>query len=338
MASNKVAFFYCVGTSYVFRWLEIGFGIDSALNVYVGADYTTHNKNYATIAGLNGETVTWDGAPQNDPFPSMLDPNVFAAERVVYPASMFPMNYSVGTGISTVVAKINALPQGQPFALGGYSQGALVMSSVYNEIRYGSLTSRASSFLGGVMFGNPRRQLNHRGAVGGTWSGCWDIAGSSTGGHGSAPASGPYARLSACESKWVEFAHPGDIFACVGDSTTGVNWVAANDAVFTVNAADLIGIITGYAAGLRSAAEAGFALGGAVNHFTDAAGKAFDIGGLGHTAYAFIPPEGNPDSGLTSYQIALKYLNSLASGYATAPVTVPSSLAGWSTTLRPPLV
>ena len=75
---------------------------------------------------------------------------------------------------------------------------------------------------------------------------------------------------------------------------------------------------------------------------TDGAGTAFDwLGGNGHTAYPFMPPEGDPDNGLTSYQIALKFLTAKANEYAVAPILLPSepssiSGAGWSTALIPP--
>ena len=52
-------------------------------------------------------------------------------------------------------------------------------------------------------------------------------------------------------------------------------------------------------------------------------------------------PEGDPDNGLTSYQIALKFLTAKANEYAVAPILLPSepssiSGAGWSTALIPP--
>ena len=75
---------------------------------------------------------------------------------------------------------------------------------------------------------------------------------------------------------------------------------------------------------------------------TDAAGTVFSwLGGNGHTTYPFVPPFGDPDNGLTAYQIALKFLTAKANEYATAPILLPSTptsttSAGWSTTLVPP--
>lgn len=291
-----------------------------------------------TVPGINGTTATWNGSgPRNDPFCNLLDPNIFTAIKVGYPALIFPTALSVNAGITNVINAINALPKGSKFMLGGYSQGAVCQSSVYNEIRSGSLVSRSSDFLGGVMFGNPRRQVNYRGPVGGTWSGAWDIPGSTTGGHGSFPTTGPFPRLSGCDERWVEFTAEDDIFSSTGDSVRGQNWVNGNNALLTM---DLIGIISAILP-WRPDIEAAFALGNAVNTFVDATGKVFDVGGNGHTDYPWVPPFGNPDNGLTHYQIAVKWLTQKANEYATSPILLPptpstTSNAGWTTNLIPP--
>lgn len=333
---SRVAFFYATGTSYLVNVLEIGFSIDVGLQIRIGDLISPSNRDTATVAGLDGRTAVWDCMPANDPFPYLLDPERWDATRIKYPASMIGIGASIDYGVSQTLAHIRALKPGTPFCLGGYSQGAAVMSGVYNELRYGSLTSRNSDFLGGVMFGNPRRQVNYRGPVGGTWSGAWDVAGSSTGGHGSFPVGGPYGRLSACDSRWVEFTHTDDIFSSTGDSSVGTNWTAAND---VLTGLDRSGIISYFMGGMTfsilGAVNAALAKAGD-NTFTDAAGKTIKVGGSGHTAYPFIPPVGNPDGGLTSYQIALKFLESKAAAWATAPVGIPETAKGWSTTLIPP--
>ena len=67
--------------------------------------------------------------------------------------------------------------------------------------------------------------------------------------------------------------------------------------------------------------------------FTDAAGKTFTwLKGLGHTAYPFMPPVGNPDGNLTSYQIALKFLTEKANESAVAPVVVPPTTTAGAAT------
>lgn len=293
------------------------------------------DETFAVIPGYGGSDGIWTGAG-SDPFTSMLNPDMFDAVFVPYPASILNMGGSLVFGANKVISLINALPAGAPFMLGGTSQGAAAMSHVYNEIRYGSLTSRASSFLGFVGFGNPRRQQDYRGSVGGTWSGCWDIPGSSTGGHGAFAATGGVARLSSCEpEKWIEFVNEDDIFSAVGDSTLGANWCSAVD-FFTGLDFSEIGPYILSAGDLWGAFQSAMAMGGVVNEWDDLLGNHVEIGGNGHTRYAMFPPPGDPDDGLSSYQIALKFCHEKAQEWATAPVVLPANSPGWSTTLIPP--
>ena len=330
----KVKFIYAHGTSWMINWVEVGLRVSQDLKIYIGDQQPT-SQGSATVAGLNGVTAQWDAMPQNDPFAMLLDPDKWEVERIQYPASMIPMSTSMTNGIDQVVDIISNLPAGQPFALGGYSQGAAVMSTVYNEIRYGSLTSRQSTFLGGVMFGNPRRQQDYRGPVGGTWSGLWYNEAASTGGRGSFPATGQFARLSSCEAtKWVEFAYPGDVFTCNGASTLGDNWSAGNDAITDMSASEIIAYLSNLGP-ILDAVGAAFAKGEESLEKYDATGQPIILGGSGHTAYPLLPPY-NVATTDTCYQVALKFLEGLADEYATAPILQPSSTAGWSTTLLPP--
>ena len=340
---TKVAFLYTIGTTYLTAQMAKAADLVPAV---------PGSGNQAVVAGLNGVTAVWGGGPPADPFPSLLDPNIFDAKKVFYPASGLGMGASIDAGIQNVINEINNLPAGQKFCLGGYSQGAAVMSGVYNELRSGSLTSRNADMIGATMMGNPRRQLNYRGdpAVGGTWSGGFNVAGSSTGGHGSFPATGPYARLSGCEeARWIEFAAPLDIFSSVITSggnlieqNLGNDWVAGNNVFLgSANLLEWAGyLLAGGAIALNSAYV--ISIGNVAQSMTDAAGTVFNwLGGNGHTTYPFVPPVGNPQGAFTAYQCALKFLTDKALQYATAPILLPSQPtsttgAGWSTTLVPP--
>lgn len=333
---SKVAFFYCNGTA------SVGpFGLLNLVGELLQNIGLSPRKMY-TVAGLHGRTAVWqDLSPQNDPFCQLLDPNIFDARKIIYPQAAFPMDLSMDTGISTVINSINDLPAGTKFMLGGFSQGAAVMSSVYNEIRAGSLTSRNSDFLGGVMFGNCRRQVDYRGSVGGTWSGALDVPGSTTGGHGVFPATGPYARLTNCEpSRWIEFVYYGDVAAAVGDTPAGSTLTAIMDSVTGLGRSDIVGnIFTAWTNG--AAAKAALEANTVALDAVDATGLAFKAEGGGHVSYPWFPPPGNPDNGLTAYQIAIRFLETKALESAKAPVLLPSqpstpSNAGWSTTLIPP--
>jgi hypothetical protein len=334
--SSKVHFFYANGTNFLFNIMEIGFSVDIRGRVSFGGG-GEDAFTFASVPGLEGKTAAWDGLPANDPFPSLLDSKLFDVSRIRYPAASFPMGASITAGIEETIDQINALPPGKPFCLGGYSQGAAVMSGVYNELRYGSLTSKLPQFLGAVMFGNPRRQQNHRGIVGGDWSGGWDIPDSNYDGRGSFPATGPFARLQNCGDEWVEFTNPGDIFSSTGSSATGINWTTANNTFLDLNLGSIVNYFaTGLIGSILAAVELAFSIAGIENVFIDAEGKEVSIAGSGHTAYPFVPPPDDPFNGATSYQIALAYLEALAYGWVTAPVAVNPRTAGWSTTLLPP--
>ena len=352
--TNKVAFFYCTGT--VSTTAEFA---DAS-----GFDYTKPGTSLAdsyVIPGLNGITALWNGGPSYDPFPMLLDPEIFEPrKKIAYKASsagftgnlfdgtleVRTMGQSIQDGIDKVVYEITHLPNGQKFMLGGYSQGAAVMSGVYllglQPGTTGVLESYRNQFLGFTGFGNPRRQTDYRGSVGGTWSGCFDIPGSTTGGHGSFPATGPYGRLTNCEpSKWIEFAHETEAITAVGDSALGLAWTAGNNVFLgTPTAADWLAYLV-TAPLIVGSALIFNATAGTVAGVYDAVGKPFRVGGGGHVTYPLMPPPGNPDNGLTSYQIAIKFLTAKANEYAVAPIVLPTqptapSSAGWSTTLIPP--
>lgn len=307
---SKAAFFYCTGTAYTYSWLGTSLQLAGFGRWFWGDKEVNPSADPITtyVKGLDGTAFPWPDGVMNDPFPFMLDLNAWEPERINYADSIAAfmtggavvggMGASINDGISKVIARINALPAGKPFAIGGTSQGAAVMSGVYNELRYGSLTSRYPSFLGGVVFGNPRRQLNHRGEIGGDWSGAWDVAGSNSGGHGSFPATGPWARLTNCDgTEWIDFTNPLDVFASVGDSSVGTLWSEGNGVLLDFTP-DKVGNLLLQAllspimpSGLINAISYAFTqVGGIVNYLIDAAGQQIATGGGGHVLYSFLPP------------------------------------------------
>lgn len=329
---TKVAFFYCVGTSWAINLFPQGLNRQPLLRSAPGT-------NSATVAGINGATARWDGGPPGDPFPSLLDPNIFEARTVPYLAAALPIGPSIDDGIARVVAAVNALPSGQPFCLGGYSQGAIVMTGAARQGLLpgtsGALSGRASSFLGATMFGNPRRANNHIGVGGlGTtqnWTG-------GSGSHGSFPTTGPYARLSSAPDNWAEYTHQYDILTSVGDNTLANNWVQANDVFVTGNPFTFFINFLNYAV-LDAVNQALTVAGQALNQ-RDATGTNFSwLTGNGHTSYPF---NAYGQYGLTAYQAALTYLTGLAQQYVVGPILGPINgggspvTAGWSTTLTAP--
>lgn len=326
----KVAFFYTVGTSYLINIFPQGINRSPLFTA-------APSVNRAVVAGLNGATAVWDGGPPGDPFPTLLDPNIFDCYKIGYLAAAVPMNVSIDDGVSRVIAAINGLPAGQPFCLGGYSQGAAVMSVAARQGLLpgtsGALSGRAGDFLGAVTFGNPMRATNHRGAIGGSWSGGWDIPGSTTGGHGSFPLDGPYPRMSWAPDNWVDFAYPGEVINSTGDSDLGQRWSYANG-IFT-NGNPLVFFANILNLPVWLAVKEAFDFAGQSLTFVGGDGVSFNwLTGMGHTAYAFMPPF---DIGgtKTMYQLALEWLTGLANQFAVSPILVGAN-SGWSTTLIPP--
>lgn len=327
--TNKVAFFYLHGTDpLVLQFIQ-----------WLGQFQNAARIGLLTVPGINGITATWqDGSPRNDAFPNLLDPNIFEAKKIGYPALAVPMSVSIEIGITNLVKAINALPRGQKFMIGGYSQGAVVASSVELMLRSGGslFSSRGADYLGGVCFGNPRRQLNYRGEVGGTWSGAFDVPGSTTGGHGSFPTTGPYARLTGCNAtKWIELTEENDIFSSVGDSTKGLNWTSGNSAFLTLPLVDALNAL----ANIGDILDTALNIGGLALSYVDGIGRAFTFPGNGHAAYPWRPPPG--ETGMTSYQVAASWLTGKANAYAVGSDVLPAtptstSTSGWTTTLIPP--
>jgi hypothetical protein len=146
-------------------------------------------------------------------FKSNLDDR-FQWMAVPYKADIYPMKASVAQGAKNLINHINA--RKGPFVLVGYSQGAGIVANVYDEIRYRSLKPRRPDFLGGVVFGNPRRQDGH------TFPHCPNPGGHGIAGH----IAGPDYLLSDCEELWWDFAAPGDQAACTPNSQAG-QWESA---------------------------------------------------------------------------------------------------------------
>jgi hypothetical protein len=75
-----------------------------------------------------------------------------------YPAAVYPMGKSVDVGVANLVSAIKATPVGPKKAFAGYSQGAIVTSTVWRDyILSGSLHEYLPDFVAAVNWGNPMR-------------------------------------------------------------------------------------------------------------------------------------------------------------------------------------
>ena len=296
---TRPVFFYATGTAFFTQIMGVNLG---AIGDATGA----------LVSSLNGNKYHFNGTIDDDPFWRVLDPQVWDARKINYPAATWPMNISIDTGVAMTVAQIQALPSGTPFCVGGQSQGAAVMSKVYREITSptGSLYSRRSSFKGGVVFGNPMRQENFL-APELTYSGAWDVSGSTTGGSGCFPD-----RLSNCEfGLWREYVNADEVIAATGTSFLGSGWRSA----------------VGVFAGLSDPLTALLALLPGSGLY-QGIGAALAVGAGGHIKYPFFPPTGL--TGQTCYERAFTFLGTVATAVNASPIlpiTDPSMNKTWTT-------
>lgn len=149
-----------------------------------------------------------------------------------YPAQAFPMQPSIDLGYNELVLQIEQRLAGNNdnFAMCGYSQGAVVVARVLKyEIQ--SPTGRLHKYLPRlkkvVFFGNPMRQkdiahFDH-------WK--YEVAPSGTGGI-------MEDRLEGLENATFEvrdYAHKGDMYACLKDGETGEWKIAVQRLIFSVS-------------------------------------------------------------------------------------------------------
>jgi hypothetical protein len=133
--TGVIPVFFCVGTYN----MPASFGAASPAEYMEGIHYDMWcNGDWAGVGGLDQRYFEWI--------------------RVPYPSAIYPMDKSVNQGDDTLQAMIERLPLGQKFILVGHSQGAQLISDIYDEIRNGSLQHRNNDFLLGIALGNPRRE------------------------------------------------------------------------------------------------------------------------------------------------------------------------------------
>jgi hypothetical protein len=222
-----------------------------------------------------------------------VDPALFTWEPIDYPASAFPMDASAAQGVANLVNRINARPG--KFALLGYSQGALVISKVYEELRSGSLQNRRQDFVAGVALGNPMRESGHT-IPGGT----------DPGGHGITAQ-----RLVGSEDLWWDFCSPNDTICTTGDDLVGRDYTAIFDILMTsfTGQGDILSVVL---SALANPLEALSQLPALAQLTTQLLGIITGTSPEGHGAYPVDHPiQGNP---LTSIELATQHLNEKAKG------------------------
>lgn len=342
-------FYYAQGTS----WLWNMFGVTVMTIGGIGIEVNLFGNNLTVIPnppvspsyvkGLDGEFYYWDGYIPNDPFPRLLSPLLWQYKRVPYPASTVFIGPSIEYGVDWIIADIEKTPIGTPFALGGYSQGAAVMSRIYDECRRGRLVNRRHDLRAVVTFGNPMRQDGHTFPGSSGYSGSCDIPSDTRSGGGIFPAPGsfqiwePYiarfSRLTNTEDLFWDFTMPNEVISGVGNSDDGKSMQGyTREGLRLIPLGALAGFFTGWINILSKWGIPPKGLNqrnGNVITNDPKTGAEIALPGGGHTLYPHFPPPNSdgsiPTSGDTCYQIAAKYLNKVGAAiYDERNPTVPA--------------
>ena len=287
-----------------------------------GVFHTTHIMY--TVHGTGQPDPTGIGYPAD--VARLLSPNCWTWQPVGnYPASAFPMNKSIKAGEDELVRLITQVHPDRTFAFMGYSQGAIITSNVYDRLRNGDLQKYRGQFIGGVTWGNPRREQGHT----------VDMPGAiDPGGHGIVTPN-----LVGTEKFWWDFAcghkmanSPGqDLYATVGYDGDA-RAVADSEAIWEIVSK---GTITSVGDLLDQVLKIlPNPVGGSISAITailDALDFFVVHGITAHTSYQFIEPVAGDTR--DAWRMALDYLNWLGAavparigtGYApVVPVPAPN--------------
>ena len=202
--------------------------------IQIGADYI-NSLSIPSLAALAPPAVTTQVTCYEvtdylaNPPTSWFDGKLDSRIRYVYvPWPMLnelPLQEGIDAAVSALIIMINR--NIGPFLLIGRGIGAIVTSTVYDQLRTGAMQHRRVDLLGAVSFGSPRRE-----------AGVIFPEGTDPGGHGISAN-----RLSGTESLWWEFANPDDLL-CTHGNTTDDLWAATIfDATIAAYAGDP-GVIT----------------------------------------------------------------------------------------------
>jgi hypothetical protein len=152
-----------------------------------------------TINGFMGSM--WDG--YGAACAAGLGDELFYHQPVYYDSTKLPMEPAIQQGLTEACKQIELHPG--TFALGVYSEGAIIGSLVLEELRTGRLTHRYDDCIAAVAFGNPTREKGSRPP------GCPD-----PGGRGIAEQ-----RIENTPEWWYDYSDSSDMYCCTPDDKSG---------------------------------------------------------------------------------------------------------------------
>lgn len=185
-----------------FDWLQVQNALDGVA--------TDPRITFFTVNGTGVDC--WTGFPAD--IGRQLDDEKWYWQPCAYPAATFPMGPSVQAGVNELVNQINQHPG--KFVLSGYSQGAIVTSTVWRDYLLnpnGALNKagRLKDCIGIVNFGDPLRCPGI--ANGNAYAGQplpAELDGTTTGGIAGPDCLTP----EQTPSFFMNFANDGDMYAC----------------------------------------------------------------------------------------------------------------------------
>lgn len=112
---------------------------------------------------VGGAGSVWDWGYQADLARELVKarPDLFVWQGVDYPAAAFPMKPSTDKGVAEFVRLLTTKWRGWNFIPIGYSEGAIVCSTVLQRMQTGNLKEYLPYMTAGVTWGNPMRELMH---------------------------------------------------------------------------------------------------------------------------------------------------------------------------------
>lgn len=115
------------------------------------------------LVTVGGAGSVWDWGYQADLARELVKarPDLFVWQGVNYPAAAFPMGPSVKKGVAEAVSLIMQKWRGYNIILIGYSEGAIVCSTILQRMMTGDLKSEFHRLSAGVTWGNPMREWGH---------------------------------------------------------------------------------------------------------------------------------------------------------------------------------
>jgi hypothetical protein len=173
-----------------------------------------------TCQGTLPSTI-WSGPPADT---ARMVEDLYYWQPIGGPYEAFPMNNSIDAEKSELRVQISKRPLGDPINLAGYSQGAIVLSEVFEEMRNpsDSLHYRLPDVQRAVTWGNPSRELgvNNGNKFCGYPADYPDLGPDSRGIMENAR------RMSNTPDQWMDFAHKKDMYCDTPNTDAGEDQTA----------------------------------------------------------------------------------------------------------------